>query len=326
MKSVYLYLTLTIGFLCAKALSACDMCGPNLGLPNFKPVTSVQMLYRNSIMNITPGSISAANEYLAPSKVYKAQHLDPTALGPYKETYQALELRFNYFILPQFELFSIVPYVCNSNSKDKAQGLGDIVIGGNYYFKALQFSQFTLRFNLGAGIKLPTGSNSNLAADGDLIDPLLQTGTKSTDGIYTVQSSLKWKEKLILQLGLSYKANQRNANHYRVANSLLSTGNLSYKIGGKANWNILSGWGYYYEHCDGLYYYNDIEDGTSVNTVYLGPNIDFNYKSFSIRGQYLFATHNNMHTHGERMMEPASRFNIGLVWRLEKIKPLLRKK
>jgi hypothetical protein len=188
---------------------ACDVCGcssvsQSLGLlPQFSGhFAGIQYLYATSVSN-HPGLLEKD---------------PPEHAAQYFNTVQAWG---RYQLSRKFQLFAFVPYVYNVNndgSSRSVSGIGDVSVSLNTVVLQSERQGSKQILLAGAGIKLPTGAYTGIAAtDRDGL-PNMQAGTGSTD----------------LLLNANYTFKGRGLGFNLDASGVITTANSSgYKYGNK---------------------------------------------------------------------------------------------
>ncbi|MGV3685662.1 MAG: transporter [Daejeonella sp.] len=223
-KSGISFLILLAAFTSA---SACDICGCFMGITPYDNQSSISLLYRYRSFNGYHGQnqslfpsganfLPTGNRLNAPITSHNG---DPSDL----EVYRALEVRARYFLSKRIELNAIVPY--NSNSEryngnlNTVAGIGDVNIYSGYHLlRKLDQKKVNQRLIVGAGFKLPTGSNDATNFQGLRLSTLSQTGTGSTDGFIYFNYLIGYKRSGA-SLSSTYKMNGENAEKESIANS-----------------------------------------------------------------------------------------------------------
>ena len=117
----------------------------------------------------------------------------------------------------------------------KAQGLGDLIVLGQY--RLLGGGASLQALYVGAGVKLPTGKTNLTNDSGLLLNPDLQPGTGAWDGIFSLlyTKSGLWSPKSNLQVSATYRITSTaerfsNTQSYRFGPELLLQAGASHKL------------------------------------------------------------------------------------------------
>ncbi|MCB9331387.1 MAG: hypothetical protein H6574_09915 [Lewinellaceae bacterium] len=208
-------LFLAVAFLaCLSEMAACDVCGCSAAgnyfgiLPGF---------HRNFVgLRWTTESSRTA---LSPDALRRGQIHS-------MEQFNTLDIWARMYVAPRWQLLLTVPYrnsrQTESGRTTQVNGLGDISVYSSYLLlDGAESSQsaWNHTLNIGGGVKLPTGRQDKIAADGSRAHPNLQTGTGSTDILATLAYVIRrngWGGAADLQARLT----TANARHYRFGNRL----------------------------------------------------------------------------------------------------------
>lgn len=142
------------------------------------------------------------------------------------EQFNTLDLWARLYVAPRWQLLLTAPYRESRQTEGgrttRVRGLGDVSVYSSYLLldgADSSRSVWNHTLNIGGGVKLPTGRQGQLAADGALAHPNLQTGTGSTDFLATLAYIVRrngWGGAADLQARLT----TANARHYRFGNRL----------------------------------------------------------------------------------------------------------
>ena len=193
-------------FLNVQMVSACDICGCAAGgnylgiLPNYK------------------------QHFAGIRYKYSHYHSVHQADGTFGDDYfNTAELWGRYVPHRKVQLFGILPMQYTRRVEDQrtntVQQLGDASILANVILfnnSDSIFSDWKQAFQLGGGIKFPTG-NHTVVQDQHTLPAAMQTGTGSIDFLINALYTLRFKKSGI-NLDLAYRINTANAQHYRFGN------------------------------------------------------------------------------------------------------------
>lgn len=190
--------------------SACDICGCAIGgyqfgiLPNYRQhYISLRYQYSHFYSYHNEGQ-SEANDFI-----------------------HQLELWGRYSIAKRLQLYAVVPYRfvhrSEAGSDQYFNGVGDASFLVHYSVVDQSSSQSKWKhlFQLGAGIKLPTG-NYQIIKEYNTIPAPLQPGTGSFDYIATLIYVLRYKNSGISS-DLNYRWNSQNPKKYQFGNKASSS-------------------------------------------------------------------------------------------------------
>ena len=175
-----------------------------------------------------------------------------------EERFNSYDLWVNYFVKDKWQLFGSLTFTDNTYLEDDSvlhniSGPGDVTIVGKYLlFNSMvtDSSQFAIRLQVGAGIKLPTGTFNKTYVETpytnykggtvyqkpeEVLDPHFQAGTGSLDYILLTEFQIR-KNKLGLRTDLSYRINGSNRNDFTFANRFNANTHLFYQL----KWKSLS--------------------------------------------------------------------------------------
>lgn len=134
-------------------------------------------------------------------------------------------------VAKRIEVMALVPYHFNNrekaSGKENIDGLGDITLMGFYTLFGTRSDSATIvhKFQLGAGIKAPTGKYDS--ANNGSINPSFQLGTGSWD--YTLASEYTVKRNNIgLNATLNYVFKTENEKNYQFGNQFNYAATLFY--------------------------------------------------------------------------------------------------
>ena len=152
---------------------------------------------------------------------------------PTKMTMQKLSLIAAYPATERFQILGIIPYIKNdmdmrmkssmgmtmNHRMDTVSGIGDITLMGFYTAYTDAPVRPSKRLTLGAGLKTPTGKNSERTSTGSLVHAMMQHGTGSWDPLFLV-NYMRAYYPLILQANMFYHLTTEGDEGYEVGDQL----------------------------------------------------------------------------------------------------------
>jgi len=207
------------------------------------------------------------------------------------EYYATYAMRAKIFIKARLNLILEVPFRNNYRAVNDAlqadlYGMGDPTILVNYRLintKKTDSSRVRQRLSIMGGIKSPLGEH-RAKNQGVLLDPDLQLGSGSFDGLLGLNYYLRWNF-FGLNASCNYKVNTKN--------------NSAFKFGDRLNWNmgvftnftikkmqLVPFLGYYFERSN-----NDEMDGEEIDNAssvhYLRASTGLFIGNWSLNGEFL---------------------------------------
>ena len=302
-------------------IEACDICGSYMGITPYDNKNSISFLHRYRVFNGYRNHQTHSQFF--PKAAYRTMHggdessdSSQTINQNYSsndfESYKIFELRLKYFLLKRLELNVFLPLLCNKSKEDNIYinhtGFGDISLNTGFHLITPKANKsIRHKIIIGAGIKLPTGNFYAHDSNSDRLPFEMQTGTGSTDGFAYINYVYMTK-KLGINVNVNYKANGKNIYQEKLSNSHNDFISVFYKFTYK---NVL----FYpsvqanYEFTKGLNVKKVIKKNTDVNSLLLGPGIDFYYKSFSINASWQFTVAEKAH---EGNLKSVGRISVGI--------------
>lgn len=216
MKSLFSFLLAAVAVCMPVSGRACDVCGCGLstGSLGFLP------LQQRHFLGIR-------------SQFQRFQTLGHEGTAGSEERFRTLELWGRWQLAPRWQLIGLIPYQSaerqfSDGTRTIGKGWGDVSLLTQYTLldprrhigRAWQHS-----FQVGAGIKLPTGKYQYTATDGSALTANLQPGTGSSDGLLTATYILR-HDALGIYLDGTARLTTANSNHYRFGNRLNSGARL----------------------------------------------------------------------------------------------------
>jgi hypothetical protein len=174
---------------------------------------------------------------------------------------------------------------------------------------------------VGAGIKFPVGISDKQNTQFNRMSLLNQNGTGSLDHFYYVNYMLsqKWWG---LATNCMFKINGTNQYKEKFANSYSQVFNLFAKLDIN-DFNIFPAVFANYEYSKGLLVNGNLEAGTNIDVLLLGPSLDVSYKSFVLNTSYQFNVYERV---SSQSLANAGRFVIGLTYNFDQNKYLIKSK
>jgi len=297
---------------------SCDICGNYMGITPYDNKSSISFLHRYRVFNGYRDYQSQSHFF--PSSAYRVAHadipVDSTKTKSYSskdfESYKIFELRFKYFILKRLELNVFIPLLSNKSKTDAEYtshtGLGDLSFNAGYHLITPKADK-TVRHKLilGAGVKMPTGNFYAHDSHSDRLPFEMQAGTGSWDEFVYLNYVFMTK-KIGASVSLNYKMNGQNIYKEKLSNSHNDFISIFYKMPIK-NILLYPSIQANYEHTKGLTIKSVLQNGTSVNSLLLGPGLDIYYKSISINLAWQFKAYEQVKSGN---LKSAGRLSFGL--------------
>jgi len=329
------FIIVTIILFNSLPISACDLCGSFMGITPYDNQSQITLLHRYRVFN-GYRNYQQTSRFLLPG-AYKTMH-DPSVIhgdsaletknhsSKDYETYKVLELRGKYFLHPSWELNFIFPIQQIKTKYDEQKntntGISDPTLFSGYHvIKRLNGYVTKQRMIVGAGIKFPLGISDKQNAQFNRMSLLNQNGTGSVDHFYYVNYMLsrKWWG---MATNCMFKINGTNHYKEKFANSYNQVFNLFAKLKIK-DLKIFPAVFANYEYSRGLLVNGNLEAGTNIDLLLLGPSLDLNYKSFVVNTSYQFNVYERV---SSQSLANAGRFVIGLTYNFDQNKYLLKSK
>lgn len=225
-----------------------------------------------------------------------------------QELFKSYDLWANYFIGTQWQIwgsFSFVDnsYIENDSTLQNIAGPGDLTLLAKYLVfntKSTDSSNTVMRFIVGGGVKLPTGTFNKTSTitprnefKGNVVygtpyeelDPHMQGGTGSFDFILMNEFLIR-RKGLGFSTANSYRINTENSNQFRFANRFNSNNFLFYLIKIKSSAIAPSiGLTYEYSKRDQLRGEDYLHSGG--NALFMTIGSKFYLKKFAIGATFL---------------------------------------
>ncbi|MEO6303654.1 MAG: hypothetical protein ABIP51_10845 [Bacteroidia bacterium] len=329
------FLRITVFLFFSLRTFACDLCGSFMGITPYDNQSQLMLLHRYRVFN-------GYRNYQESSRfinagAYRTMHDPTTVLGDSAtftkdhsskdyETYKIIELRGKYFLHPRWEINFILPVQQIKTKYDEEKntntGIADpCLFTGYHIIKRLNGYSTKQRMIVGAGIKLPVGIINKQNDELQRISLLNQNGTGSVDCFYYINymMSRKWWG---INTNCLFKFNGKNQYQEQFANSYNQVFNLFTRFE-KKSLKIFPSVFANYEYSKGLYLNGNMEKGTNVNVLLLGPSLDINYKNFVLNTSFQFNVYERV---SSQDLSNAGRFVIGLTYNFNQDKFLIKNK
>lgn len=169
-----------------------------------------------------------------------------------EEQFNSYDLWMNYFVKDKWQIFANMTFTDNTYLENDSvlhniSGPGDLTVIGKYLLynsMVTDSSKFTVRIQVGGGIKLPTGTFNKTYVETpstdykggtlyqkpeEVLDPHFQAGTGSLDYILMSEFQIR-KNKFGLRTDISYRISGTNKNDFRFANRFNANAHIFYQI------------------------------------------------------------------------------------------------
>lgn len=229
-----------------------------------------------------------------------------------KQFFTSTDIVGRYRIGRRFHLQGFIPFVHNQKTDSMTtviQGLGDIVVLGNYVFVDNMDSlsrKFRSAGTIGLGVKAPSGKSFKLGFD----EVNMLPGTGSTDLIANVNYVLEYRNfGLQNESGFTYKT--ENKYKYRFGNALSITQVMYYRWKVSEEVILVPQLGVNYMHNwkdrkNGVYAEDSFNGGSVFNAM---ANLFIYYKNFSFNGQFFFPLQQSLN---ENLVRQKAMVRVGL--------------
>lgn len=117
---------------------------------------------------------------------------------------------------------------------DTISGLGDVSVLGQYVVYTDAPIRPKKRLILGFGIKMPTGNNNARTANGNMVHAMMQLGSGSWDGLFTV-NYLKANYPLVMQVNAFYHLTTKGDEGYKFGDQIGLDLILRYQVSSYVN-------------------------------------------------------------------------------------------
>jgi len=195
------------------------------------------------------GTIRHGTDEISPNAVIDkfwtmgSSYAVPTSMKMEKVTFVAAKP-----INERWQVMGIVPYVRNNmdmrrksamgmvmNMKmAEVSGLGDVSIMGVYTAYTDAPIRATKRLTLGFGIKTPTGENDVRTSSGSMVHAMMQPGSGSWDGLFTLNYMRAWYP-VIAQVNMFYHLTTEGDTGYEFGDQLGVAANVRYQASNYTN-------------------------------------------------------------------------------------------
>ena len=245
----------------------------------------------------------------------------PGVTERYREIYQVMELRGEFWLGDRISMLASVPLVNNYQSINgytsaDLYGMSDPLVLGRYLLvntKCTSEEERTVhRVMVGGGVKFPMGQH-NLTYEGAAVDHDLQPGTGSWDFLGSAEYMIR-RGAWGASTNLIGRYNTANAYDYALGSGLSNTTEVFYRLDGDpVSW--VPSVGIYNE-----YLFQDTENdapvqGTGGNTFFAHIGSRLWYRNWVLTLNYQYALSNTM---GALMVPTRDRFLFGVAYNLFK--------
>lgn len=270
---------------------ACDVCNMNVELFPDDYKHSVSFYYRSRVL------LGKYDLYgtIIPSVRHSGSTSDGTAhFGKtVKEVYNLYDLRGTYyFSKPKLYATLILPLINNKRYFNDAYQFGFFEIGDpiimvkREVFNSLNkrdSSKLTQKLNLGAGIKLPFGSNK-VKINNSTLNEDIQPGSGSIDYIMSLDYLIKYNS-IGITANMNYKINSANNENYTFGNSLNGQLNLFYYQKIKST-VLVPSIGNYMEYAGKDKQNNSYLNNTGGIISFISGGLTYYWKNFRLKAEY----------------------------------------
>ena len=258
------------------------------------------------------------------------------------ESFQTIDLRFNYNHNNKWNFLVILPYHYNTNYFDKVTppigqtfdsttvttGIGDLIIGAQR-LSIYDSESWRHQFKYGLGLSLPTG-NSELRENGNepYNDPSHLPGKGATDLIirsnYTGSTNDKFGFKLNILYATSLKkpksgnitgipSNNQEVTDYRFGNRTSINGLIFY-VFGKSTIKVIPKIGYSFNIASRDKVNAELIEDTGGNIGYINTGLDITYGRFTWQTMFSKPVHQNLNG---QQLNSTGRIQTGLLLSLK---------
>ncbi len=177
-------------------------------------------------------------EALVPAIDFENGLIVPDAHREIRTNNELMQLDIGVGVTEQFALQLAIPFFnlrthehghgsADFSRQDGTSGIGDVRLIGKY---ALWVSTKHLLVG-GLGVKAPTGEYKLLDQEGEINEPTIQPGTGSWDGLASAYYAYQIRpHRLDSFLSGSYQVTTENDLDYKMGNTLILNGGVSYRI------------------------------------------------------------------------------------------------
>jgi hypothetical protein len=295
--------------------SACDVCGIFLGIQPNDRRSSVSLLYRYRHLEGTVGGALAA-------KAIPKHAGHDGAEGPlrYRELYQVLEVRADYWFTERFAVLGALPVVNNYQAVDgviraDVYGVGDPLVLARYLVantRCTTTDERTVhRLMLGAGAKLPLGRNDLRYRDAEVAHDL-QPGTSTLDALVSAEYSVR-RNRNGASLTALGRVNGTASDAYRMGHGISTTIEAFRRFDLNEHTNLMPSMGVYHELAGSDEHQGEAVSGSGSSTFFTHAGIRVWWRSWAIMGTFQYAVARQL---GEYMVPNRERLILGLTYNL----------
>lgn len=180
------------------------------------------------------GTIREGSSRVSPNEVLdRFQQPGSSYSVPLDMTMEKLYLVGSAPVTARWRVLGLVPYVRNrmdmrgrmpngmemDMTMDTITGIGDVSLLGLYTAYTDAPIRPTRRLTVGAGVKAPTGSNTERSPNGNFVHAMMQPGSGSWDGLFMVNYMRAWYP-LVVQANAFYHLTTESDEGYEFGNQL----------------------------------------------------------------------------------------------------------
>lgn len=194
----------------------------------------------------------------------------------------------------RWQMLGIMPYIRNNMDMryknnmgmvmdmkmDTVEGIGDLSLMSLYTAYTDAPIRPTERLTLGIGLKTPTGKNNEKTAKGTLVHAMMQTGSGSWDGLFSL-NYMKAFYPLVLQGNLFYHLTTKGKEGYEFGDQIGYDLSARYQTGDYVNLGLEINGIHSFKDKDHdgkftrLTSMPDTPDYTGVDSIFLSPLVQF---------------------------------------------------
>lgn len=271
----------------ARSLSACDLCAIN-------NATVSRSEASGAVFTLGEQYISAETTQLRGQEVVLPDptflHTSVTHFIPGYNFNRDLGVSLNIpFVRKEFDFYN---YFFNERHAGKTQGVGDISLIGRWTPWSMQEMTHSLRFNLFAGVKLPTGDSRYLredVAEEKQLDAFfggpnhdhtfngvhlhdLTLGSGSVDGVFGFTTSARWK-RLFATAEAQYYLRTEGESQFTFGNTVMVSGGPGAYVISRSHFTLSLQAVGRFENSERDSYGYKTSGQTGMREIYVGPDI-----------------------------------------------------